>query len=106
MFEALAFVQLAVVTDTNGLYIGGATTGTGKDCLAGQACGGTFLGTHAGGEVHVPLAHGVRGYFLYGTGQFDGQGSGHEFGGTVFTPSIGFVNNCDGGRSHNFCDYR
>ena len=52
------------------------------------------------------LPHGVRGYFLYGTGQFDGQGSGHEFGGTVFTPSIGFVNNCDGGRSHNFCDYR
>jgi hypothetical protein len=106
MFEALQFVQLAVVTDTNGLYIGGATSGTGKHCLAGQACGGTFLGVDQGAEAVVPLAHGVRGYFLYGTGQFDGQGSGHEYGGTFYTPSIGWVNNCDGGRSHNFCDYR
>ena len=24
----------------------------------------------------------------------------------VFTPSIGWVNNCDGGRSHTYCDYR
>jgi hypothetical protein len=21
-------------------------------------------------------------------------------------PSFGYVNNCDGGRSHSFCDYR
>ncbi len=42
------------------------------------------------------------GYICYGVGQWDGQGSGkspNEWGG----PS---VNNCDGGRSHNYCDYR
>ena len=25
---------------------------------------------------------------------------------TVWMPSTGFVNNCDGGRSHTYCDYR
>mmetsp|Transcript_18097 Transcript_18097/g.35333 ORF Transcript_18097/g.35333 Transcript_18097/m.35333 type:complete len:105 (+) Transcript_18097:42-356(+) len=102
MFQALV-CTLLISQDTNGLNIG--TTGSGKDCLAGQACGGSLLGKSYGGE-NTPMAHGTKGYFLYGTGQFDGQGSGHEFYGTVFTPSIGFVNNCDGGRSHTYCDYR
>uniref|UniRef100_A0A6U2HPB7 Uncharacterized protein n=1 Tax=Hemiselmis andersenii TaxID=464988 RepID=A0A6U2HPB7_HEMAN len=102
MFQCLLTTVL-ISHDTNGLLIG--NVGGGKDCLAGQACGGTLLGKSYGGE-DTPMAHGVKGYILYGTGQFDGQSSGHEFYGTVFTPSIGFVNNCDGGRSHNYCDYR
>ena len=42
------------------------------------------------------------GYICYGVGQWDGQGSGlelNEWGGAP-------TNNCDGGRSHNYCDYR
>ncbi|EKX46807.1 hypothetical protein GUITHDRAFT_152217, partial [Guillardia theta CCMP2712] len=46
------------------------------------------------------------GYIAYGAGDFDGQSSGHDFYGTVYFPPTGFVNNCDGGRSHNYCDYR
>jgi hypothetical protein len=45
-----------------------------------------------GGGVGTPppYAHGVAPYFqLYGTGQFDGQSSGHDFMGTVFLPSTG-----------------
>jgi hypothetical protein len=34
------------------------------------------------------------------------QGSGHDFLGTVWHPSSGFVNNCDGGRGHSYCDYK
>jgi len=45
-------------------------------------------------------------YIYFGSGQFDGQGSGHDYYGTLFMPSTGFVNNCDGGRSHTYCDYR
>eukprot|EP00285_Hemiselmis_virescens_P005622 CAMPEP_0173378494 /NCGR_PEP_ID=MMETSP1356-20130122/1642_1 /TAXON_ID=77927 ORGANISM="Hemiselmis virescens, Strain PCC157" /NCGR_SAMPLE_ID=MMETSP1356 /ASSEMBLY_ACC=CAM_ASM_000847 /LENGTH=78 /DNA_ID=CAMNT_0014331575 /DNA_START=23 /DNA_END=259 /DNA_ORIENTATION=+ len=36
---------------------------------------------------------------------FDGQGSGHDFWGTVWHPSFGNQGNCDGGRSHSYCDY-
>ena len=39
-------------------------------------------------------------------GVFDGQGSGHDYYGTLFMPPTGFINNCDGGRSHTYCDYR
>ena len=39
-------------------------------------------------------------------GDFDGQGSGHDFYGTLYMPPTGFINNCDGGRSHTYCDYR
>jgi hypothetical protein len=81
------------------------------------------------------------GYICYGFGEFDGQGSGHDFSGNVRTPfclvwycilmrvhallvsatgelaysnhllqdwhpAFGFVNNCDGSRSHSYCDYR
>ena len=24
----------------------------------------------------------------------------------LYLPSSGFINNCDGGRSHTYCDYR
>jgi hypothetical protein len=40
------------------------------------------------------------------SGNFDGQGSGHEFAGTNWHPSSGYVNNCDGERSHLTCDVR
>ena len=66
------------------------------------------------------------GYICYGFGQFDGQGSGHDFSGTVrfvpcvlcldlevtfdslqdWHPPFGFVNNADGSRSHTYVDYR
>ena len=72
-------------------------------------------------------------YIYFGAGEFDGQGSGHDYFGTVsfslhvtpadvlyiyvlsmltccllqlYMPSSGFINNCDGGRSHTYCDYR
>eukprot|EP00283_Hemiselmis_rufescens_P006602 CAMPEP_0173431004 /NCGR_PEP_ID=MMETSP1357-20121228/9258_1 /TAXON_ID=77926 /ORGANISM="Hemiselmis rufescens, Strain PCC563" /LENGTH=102 /DNA_ID=CAMNT_0014395421 /DNA_START=44 /DNA_END=352 /DNA_ORIENTATION=+ len=99
------FEILGISHDTNGLSIGD-TGGSGKTCLAGTACGGTFLGKSYGGAGGTPYAHGAKGYFLYGTGQFDGQGSGHDFMGTVFMPPTGFINNCDGGRSHTYCGYR
>ena len=41
-----------------------------------------------------------------GAGDFDGQSSGHDYYGTLWMPPTGFVNNCDGGRSHSYCDYR
>ena len=43
-------------------------------------------------------------YLTYGSGEFDGQGSGHDFYGTLYHPPTGYVNNCDGGRSHLACD--
>eukprot|EP00291_Cryptomonas_curvata_P014477 CAMPEP_0172153140 /NCGR_PEP_ID=MMETSP1050-20130122/1258_1 /TAXON_ID=233186 /ORGANISM="Cryptomonas curvata, Strain CCAP979/52" /LENGTH=93 /DNA_ID=CAMNT_0012821601 /DNA_START=278 /DNA_END=560 /DNA_ORIENTATION=- len=46
------------------------------------------------------------GYICYGFGQFDGQGSGHDFSGNDWHPAFGFVNNGDGGRSHTYVDYR
>jgi hypothetical protein len=46
------------------------------------------------------------GYICYGFGEFDGQGSGHDFSGNDWHPAFGFVNNCDGSRSHSYCDYR
>ena len=53
-------------------------------CLAGEQCGSTLLPTKSGGQGPPPYAHGVASYFgLYGTGQFDGQNSGHDFLGTV-----------------------
>ena len=83
---AMAFPML-MAYDTNGLFIGQAIdTGDIKACVAGSSCGGTLLGTISGkaGSKNPPYAHGVKGYFgLYGTGQFDGQGSGHDFWGTV-----------------------
>ncbi|EKX52078.1 hypothetical protein GUITHDRAFT_150672 [Guillardia theta CCMP2712] len=39
------------------------------------------------------------------TPSHDGQGTGSDFFGTVWHPSFGYVNNCDGGRSHTYCDY-
>jgi hypothetical protein len=48
----------------------------------------------------------VQGYITYGNGQFDGQDSGHDFYGTLYTPPIGWRNNTDGGRSILFPDYR
>ena len=36
---------------------------------------------------------------------FDGQGSGHDFSGTLWMPPTGWVNNCDGGRAKTYCDY-
>ena len=42
----------------------------------------------------------------FGSGEFDGQGSGHDFNGTLYMPPSGYVNSCDGGRSHSYCDYR
>ncbi len=176
----MAFPMLALAYDTNGLFIGQSIeTGDVKACVAGSSCGGTLLGTITGnaGSKNPPYAHGVKGYFgLYGTGQFDGQGSGHDFWGTVsdttqccfqsfwaakglfrsicgffspksiiwicvhlqisnpyenpyenlntltflnyvmlfadklqlqvYYPPHGNVNNCDGLRSHTYCDYR
>jgi hypothetical protein len=53
-------------------------------CLAGEQCGATLLPTKSGGQGPPPYAHGVGSYFgLYGTGQFDGENSGHDFLGTV-----------------------
>merc|ERR1711966_133069 len=105
MFECLMITAL-ISHDTNGRFIG-ATGGGGKVCLAGEACGGTFLSVKYGGGGAAPYAHGVPGYLgLYGTGQFDGQGSGHDFYGTLYHPPSGSVNNCDGGRGHTYCDYR
>eukprot|EP00294_Goniomonas_avonlea_P010525 CAMPEP_0114567652 /NCGR_PEP_ID=MMETSP0114-20121206/15599_1 /TAXON_ID=31324 /ORGANISM="Goniomonas sp, Strain m" /LENGTH=63 /DNA_ID=CAMNT_0001754263 /DNA_START=164 /DNA_END=355 /DNA_ORIENTATION=+ len=46
------------------------------------------------------------GYITYGNGEFDGQNSGHDFSGTLYMPPSGSVNNCDGARSHLYCDYR
>mmetsp|Transcript_1478 Transcript_1478/g.983 ORF Transcript_1478/g.983 Transcript_1478/m.983 type:complete len:83 (-) Transcript_1478:84-332(-) len=40
------------------------------------------------------------------TPSYDGQGSGSDFWGTVWHPSFGNVNNCDGGRGHTYCDYQ
>ncbi len=45
-------------------------------------------------------------YIYFGAGEFDGQGSGHDYLGTLYMPSSGSINNCDGGRSHTYCDYR
>ena len=45
-------------------------------------------------------------YIYFGSGEFDGQGSGHDFSGTLYMPPSGYVNSCDGGRSHTYCDYR
>ena len=45
-------------------------------------------------------------YIYFGSGEFDGQGSGHDFYGTLYMPPTGSVNNCDGGRAHTYCDYR
>ena len=36
----------------------------------------------------------------------DGQGSGHDFYGTLYTPPIGWRNNTDGGRAVLFPDYK
>ena len=56
----------------------------------GAACGGSLLPVGGGKSTPPPYAHGVAPYFqLYGTGQFDGQNSGHDFFGTVFLPSTG-----------------
>ena len=53
-------------------------------CLAGEQCGGTLLPKSSGAGGAPPYAHGVGSYFgLYGTGQFDGQNSGHDYMGTV-----------------------
>eukprot|EP00290_Baffinella_frigidus_P008285 CAMPEP_0180126432 /NCGR_PEP_ID=MMETSP0986-20121125/5710_1 /TAXON_ID=697907 /ORGANISM="non described non described, Strain CCMP2293" /LENGTH=66 /DNA_ID=CAMNT_0022065895 /DNA_START=594 /DNA_END=794 /DNA_ORIENTATION=+ len=49
---------------------------------------------------------GAEGYITTSSGQFDGQGSGHDFYGTLYMPPSGSVNSCDGGRSHTYCDYR
>jgi len=107
MFATLNMTILAgLAFDTNGRFIGGGGSAT-HICLAGEQCGAVLLPTKSGGAGPPPYSHGVGGYFgLYGTGQFDGQNSGHDFLGTVYFPSTGNTNNCDGGRSHTYCDYR
>eukprot|EP00960_Hanusia_phi_P045831 757448-Hanusia_phi.AAC.2 len=121
-FQAHAYHQVfsSLWSDTNGRFLG--ADGPVPVCPAGAACGGSLLPAGGGGNGPPPYAHGVAPYFkLYGTGQFDGQNSGHEFYGTVsirnkrasstymclqiFMPSTGWINNCDGGRSHTYCDY-
>ena len=49
----------------------------------------------------------VEGYIDYSmyADDFDGQGSGHDFSGTLWMPPTGWVNNCDGGRAKSYCDY-
>eukprot|EP00960_Hanusia_phi_P046447 757833-Hanusia_phi.AAC.3 len=111
-------------------------------CIAaGKPGGGSFL-PHCYPDVQAPQAaqkvclalffcgscccspvqpSSSQGYIAYGSGNFDGQGSGHEYFGTVWHPTHGYVNNCksvsllfdpltfyegDGGRSHWSCDYR
>ena len=94
-FEALV-CTLLISKDTNGLNIG-EVGGGGKECLAGQGCGGSLLGKSYGGSGATPYAHGAGGYFgLYGTGQFDGQGSGHEFYGTVREPPLPLMRRMEG----------
>jgi hypothetical protein len=40
-------------------------------------------------------------------GVFDGQGSGHDFYGTMWNPPSGYVSGMDGDRAGHFnCDYR
>lgn len=60
--------------------------------------------------LFVPGPQPVAGYFgqIRGGGRtnYDGQGSGDDFLGTWRHPSFGYVNSCDGGRSHLYCDYR
>ena len=53
-----------------------------------RACGGSLLT-----PMPVPDAY-SHGYIAYGTGEYDGQGSGHSFGGDVWHPSHGYLNNC------------
>jgi len=36
-------------------------------------------------------------YIYFGSGEFDGP---------LYMPPSGYVNSCDGGRSHTYCDYR
>lgn len=82
-FLLVSNVSQAIFKDTNGLFIGDVS-GAMHVCLAGEACGGTLLSNKSGGGSRTPYSHGVAGYFgLYGTGQFDGQSSGHDFFGTV-----------------------
>jgi len=88
MFEVLMVTKLVIDKDTNGTYIGAASPGGKKICLAGEPCGGSLLGQVLGGSGMIPFAKGSDGYLgMYGTGQFDGQGSGHDFMGTVSSPS-------------------
>jgi hypothetical protein len=97
-FEALV-CTLLISKDTNGLNIG-EVGGGGKECLAGQGCGGSLLGKSYGGSGATPYAHGAGGYFgLYGTGQFDGQGSGHQFYGTVRETPLPLIRKTEGEES-------
>ena len=52
------------------------------------------------------FAHLLCVQLYFGWGEFDGQGSGHDFSGTLYVPPSGSINSCDGGRSHTYCDYR
>ena len=58
----------------------------------------------------APPEHRLDAYWLHPEEStspgWDGQGSGHDFMGTIWHPSSGNTGNCDGGRSHNFCDYK
>jgi hypothetical protein len=36
----------------------------------------------------------VTSYIYFGSVEFDGQGSGHDFLGTLYMSSTGFINNC------------
>lgn len=87
-FVCLAVQFSGLWSDTNGRFLG--ADGPMPTCPAGAACGGSLLPVGGGGSKPPPYAHGVAPYFqLYGTGQFDGQSSGHDFMGTVFLPSTG-----------------
>ena len=63
---------------------------------------------HALAEMFSLLAEiPAEGYYgSSSAGYFDGEGSGHDFYGTLYMPPTGFVNNCDGGRSTQYCDYK
>ncbi len=36
----------------------------------------------------------------------NGNGTSYIYFGSGGSPSTGSINNCDGGRSHTYCDYR
>ena len=81
---------------TVGCLIGGAV---------GALAGATMLkkASEAGAEA-VPADIGAK---SRSAGEFDAQGSEYDFDGALYyMPPSGFVNNCDGGRSGAYCDYR
>jgi hypothetical protein len=52
----------------------------------------THTHTHTYSLTNFCVLDHSQGYISYGTGNFDGQGSGHVFDGDVWHPSHGYVN--------------